>query len=60
VEALQRFAGDPELYAIRAASFEIYGEGVTSPPEATVFFRGVDEHVGPLTKYVIVQAYDNA
>jgi hypothetical protein len=59
VEALQRFAGDPELRTIRATSFEIYGEGAAAPPGATVFFRGADEHVGPLTKYVIIQAYDN-
>jgi len=30
------------------------------PPEAVIYFKGVDERVGPLTKYALTQTYADA
>jgi Protein of unknown function (DUF3182) len=53
--ALEAFKADPALHAVRASAIEIYGESETPPPNATVYFRGVDEQVGALTKYTLVE-----
>ena len=39
---------------MRASTVEIYGEA-EPPPHATVYFRGVDERIGPITKYAMVE-----
>ena len=49
--ALQAFRAHPALGAVRAWCIEA---------GAIVHFRGVDEHLGPLTKYTVVEPYDNA
>jgi hypothetical protein len=48
--ALAAFDADPALKVVRAATTEVYG-GATPPPDADVYFHGVDRHVGPITKY---------
>ena len=48
--ALAAFDADPALRVVRAATTEIYG-GAEPPPDADVYFHGVDRHVGPITKY---------
>lgn len=48
--ALAAFDADPALRVVRAATTEIYG-GAAPPPDADVYFHGVDRHVGPITKY---------
>lgn len=58
--ALQAFRAHPALGAVRAWCIEAYGAGEMPPPGAIVHFRGVDEHLGPLTKYTVVEPYDNA
>ena len=58
IAALEAFRADPRLRAVRASTVEIYGES-EPPPHATVYFRGVDEQVGPLTKYTVVEPYDH-
>jgi hypothetical protein len=50
VAALEAFRADPGLRAVRASTVEIYGEA-EPPPNATVYFQGVDERDGPMTKY---------
>jgi hypothetical protein len=60
VGALEAFRADPGLKAARAVSIEIYGESPPPPEDAFVYFRGVDPHVGPLTKYVRVEPNDHA
>jgi hypothetical protein len=50
VAALEAFRADPGLRAVRASTVEIYGEA-EPPPDATVYFQGVDERDGPMTKY---------
>jgi Protein of unknown function (DUF3182) len=57
IAALEAFRAEPALQAVRASTVEIYGEGEPPPPHATVYFRGVDERVGPLTKYTLAEPY---
>jgi hypothetical protein len=59
IAALEAFRADPALQVVRASTFEVYGESQDPPPHATVYFRGVDEHVGWLTKYAMVKAHDD-
>lgn len=53
IAALEAFAADPSRRTVRAKTVEVYGP-CEPPPSSVVYFRGVDEHVGPLTKYTIV------
>ena len=57
IAALEAFKSDPALQVVHASTFEIYGDSQVPPPHATVYFRGVDEQVGLLTKYTVVQAH---
>jgi hypothetical protein len=57
IAALEAFRAEPALHAARALSVETYGESETPPSHATVYFRGVDERVGPITKYAVVEAH---
>jgi hypothetical protein len=51
VAALEAFAADPALPAIRTFTLERYGGAAEPPPGgATVYFHGTDEEVGPITK----------
>jgi hypothetical protein len=59
IAALEAFRADPNLRALRAACVEVYGDN-QAPPDAVVHFRGVDDRVGPITKYSRVEAYDNS
>jgi hypothetical protein len=54
VAALGAFHDDPTLVSVRASSTEVYGDEVRVPPEATVYFEGVDAHGGRLTKYFML------
>ncbi|MBL6457410.1 DUF3182 family protein [Belnapia sp. T6] len=53
--ALEAFRAEPALCTVRAATVEIYGEAAPPPPNATVYFRGVDALDGPMTKYAMVE-----
>ena len=59
IAALQAFQADPGLRAVRATSVEIYGKAEV-PPQAAVHFQGVDQRLGPITKYAVVQDYDSS
>lgn len=54
--ALQALQADPRRRRVVAATREVYGEGVTVPEGAEVYFRGEDRDVGPLTKYAFLEA----
>lgn len=58
VEALAVLQADPARKAVRARTVELYGDGVTAPPGATVYYQDVDSRVGPLTKYTLVDHAD--
>jgi hypothetical protein len=58
VAALEAFRAEPALRAVRAATVELYGGDVPPPPaHATVYFRGVDEKDGPMTKYAVAEPH---
>jgi hypothetical protein len=58
VAALEAFRADESLDVVRASTTEVYAtESV--PAEAVVYFRGVDEHAGAMTKYVRIEPYAN-
>lgn len=58
--ALAAFRADPSLRAVRATSREVYGSDFVVPDQAHVYFRGVDPHVGPLTKYTLIEPHADA
>jgi hypothetical protein len=56
IAALEAFRADPALRLVRASTREVYGESAAPPPpRATVYYRGTDEQVGPLTKYALAE-----
>lgn len=57
IAALEAFRADPGMRMVRASTFEVYGESEKPSPRATVYFRGVDERIGSLTKYALVEPY---
>ena len=57
IGALEAFRADPSLRFVHASTREVYGEAPDVPPDAVVYFSGVDEQVGPLTKYALTKAY---
>lgn len=56
--ALTAFQADPGLRVVRASTTEIYG-GAVPPPDAEVYFNGIDQHVGAITKYTRTMPYAN-
>ncbi|OWW20254.1 hypothetical protein AYR66_12875 [Noviherbaspirillum denitrificans] len=59
VAALEAFRDDPLLSVVRASTTEIYGEESVPPPDATVYFHGTDDRVGPILKYARLEEYGN-
>ena len=60
VAALEAFAQGSGASAVRASTVELYGEAKSVPEGATVLFRGEDEEVGFVTKYVTLEEYGNS
>jgi Protein of unknown function (DUF3182) len=60
VVALEAFAAEPRLKAVRAACVEAYGKNPVVPGDALIYFHGDDPGVGPLTKYARVEARHHA
>jgi hypothetical protein len=52
---LERLQADPRLQVVQACCREVFDPAFEPPPDATVHYRGIDPHVGPLTKYTVVQ-----
>jgi len=59
IAALEAFRDDPSLPVVRATTTEIYGDPPSLPPDATVYFQGTDDRVGPLTKFARLEEYGN-
>ena len=53
VLALAAFRRDPARDRVRCATVEVYDDACPLPDGAFVHYRGVDAHVGPLTKYAV-------
>ena len=51
VAALEALHADPSLNVVRASTVEVHAEQAVVPAGATLYFSGIDEHVGPITKY---------
>ena len=54
VAALEALNDDARLQTVRASTMEVHGPGVAVPEGATLYFSGVDERLGPITKYAQV------
>ncbi|MFT3720748.1 DUF3182 family protein [Pseudorhodoferax sp.] len=59
IAALEALRADPRRHVVRASGHEIYGPCGEPPPGAVVYFRGVDDQVGPLTKYTVLANDDH-
>jgi hypothetical protein len=60
VAALEAFRTDHALDIVRASTTEIFGPDPVVPEDAVVYFQGIDERVGPITKYSRVEPYANS
>ncbi len=54
VAALEALNDDPALQTVRASTTEVHGSNVPVPDGAALCFSGVDDHLGPITKYAQV------
>jgi hypothetical protein len=59
IAALEVFRADPEADTVRARCVEVYGR-CEPPPDAMVYFCGIDEKVGYITKYTVVERHVDA
>lgn len=53
--ALEAFKADPSVRMVRASTTELYGDDVVVPDGAIIYFQGIDERVGALTKFSQVE-----
>jgi hypothetical protein len=60
VAAHEAQQADPALDVVRASTVERYGPGVHVPADATLYFCGVDERAGMITKYARIDGDDDA
>jgi hypothetical protein len=51
ITALEAFAVDSDLKIVEVSSVEAYGTCPPKPANAIIYFEGVDEQVGSITKY---------
>jgi len=58
VAALAAFTDNPQLKVTRASTTEIYGEHADVPPDAVVYYQGIDDKVGRITKYARIEHGD--
>lgn len=60
IAALETFRREPQRAQVNASCFEFFGDSPEPPPGATVYFRGTDRALGPLTKYTVVHPHVDA
>jgi hypothetical protein len=53
IAAMEAFQTDPSLNVVCTLCIEKYGQMNDLPQNAVVYFRGIDDKVGPLTKYAM-------
>lgn len=56
IAALETFAANPDVHALRASCHEVY-DLIAPPAQAVVHYRGTDDQVGALTKYSLVERH---
>jgi len=56
VAALEAFRDDPSRTTVRASTTELHRSDVALPAGATLYYSGVDPHLGPIVKYAEVDA----
>ena len=54
--ALEAFRSDPTHRAVLASSFETYGK-IDLPDGTQIYFHGVDDRIGPISRYATVTPY---
>jgi hypothetical protein len=57
--AIEAFQADPELNVVCASTTEVYGANPDLPADVEIYFSGVDERVGAITKYSRLESYVN-
>jgi hypothetical protein len=57
VAALEAMRSDRSLEVVHASTVEVHGAQPVVPEGATLYYAGVDPHVGRITKYAQVQAH---
>ena len=57
--AMEAFLVDPELNVVCASTTEVYGANPDLPIDAEIYFSGVDDRVGAITKYSRLESYVN-
>jgi hypothetical protein len=60
IGALEAFRADSLLRMVRATTREVYGDAPEVPADAVVYFSGVDDQVGRLTKFAFTETYADA
>jgi hypothetical protein len=60
IAALRAFRNEPALHAVRASCVELHGESDAPPAHAAMHFCGIDEEVGLITKYSLVEPHVHA
>jgi hypothetical protein len=59
IAALEAFEADPALETVCASTTEVYGANPLLPADAVIYYQGVDDSIGPLTKYSRLESYAN-
>ena len=54
IAALELLVADPSRNRVHTRCVEAYGTAVSVPRGATLYFQGVDDQLGPMTKYAVV------
>ena len=57
VAALEALQADPDLDVVRACTVERHGAGVPVPDDATLYYCGIDEQLGMITKYARLEGH---
>lgn len=57
VAALEALQADPALQVVRASTVERYGSNVPVPADARLYYCGIDEHLGMITKYARIDGH---
>ena len=59
-QALEVFRSDPSRTSVRTSTTELHRADAALPDGATLYYSGVDPHLGPIVKYAEVHADDRA